>query len=482
VFPEVTGAALAPPALHLALHALPGQATKVLTWAGTNNRFAPLADDAVMDRAAVVAARTLRRVAQRARKQAAALAATVTPQQNHKTVPQATSPASASASHGQPAPQPEGQRVVSLLEAHRIFGHCDLRRVPGLVRATPGLTLRRDARDKDPCLGCSLGKATAARTTKGPHAPRQGPWFAVDLTGVKTPSLQHGFTHAVVITEIDTHFKEVLFVKDRSGTTLAHEFRLWTLRRFPGAEAPPSGATLWIDEDGSLVAGHLRQLVDSYGWKIHKATSADHATHGVAERSIRTLAHHTACYLHDSNLPPSFWAVAMAHACFIWNRMPNPRDGKVPAKLAGLPDHTLHGPLLKPFGCLAAVYDPDASKSDWAPRANLAISLGVDQSSSHGTFILFDLATGRLRRSRAVRHFASVYPEARTDPAYRQHLLAQLRPTVNFTLAHPSVSAYDKDPTDWRHSLTGIPRPFQDGRGGGFITGGTALSPVPAQH
>ncbi len=50
--------------------------------------------------------------------------------------------------------------------------------------------LRRDDRDKMPCLGCSLGQATAARTTSGPHAPRAGPWFAIDFTGPKVPSFQ----------------------------------------------------------------------------------------------------------------------------------------------------------------------------------------------------------------------------------------------------------------------------------------------------
>jgi hypothetical protein len=221
---------------------------------------------------------------------------------------------------------------------------------------------------------------------------------------------------------------------------------------------PPDRGDALGDEDSTFVAGTVKAMVDSWGLKLHKAAPGDHATHGVAERSIRTLSHHAAAYLHDTTLPPTFWAFAMSHAAYIWNRLPSPRDERVPAQLADRPDHRLTADGLKPFGCLVTVFDPSFTKSDWAPRACLAINLGKDQSSTHGTWLLLDLATGRLRRSRAVRHFTKIYPQARTDPAYRQRLLEALRPSVSLSLAHPSIAAYDMDPLDWRPALTGIPR------------------------
>jgi hypothetical protein len=85
--------------------------------------------------------------------------------------------------------------------------------------------------------------------------------------------------------------------------------------------------------------------------------------------------------------------------------------------------------LLKPFACFLTVFEPGSTKTDWATRVCPAISRGVDQSSHYGTLILFDVATDRLRRSRAVRRFpsVSVYRTTRRRARHRQQNIHTVR-------------------------------------------------------
>ena len=110
---------------------------------------------------------------------------------------------------------------------------------------------------------------------------------------------------------------------------------------------------------------------------ITRQTTPPHTPehNGVAERANRTLVESAKFMLHTAQLPPTYWALALAMAAFIRNRSPTralhrmtPYEAWTGAKpsLAGL----------RVFGCLAYVHIPKANRSKLEYKARPCIFVG----------------------------------------------------------------------------------------------------------
>jgi hypothetical protein len=148
---------------------------------------------------------------------------------------------------------------------------------------------------------------------------------------------------------------------------------------------------------------------------FHRTTTPySSVRNGKAERRIGIIIADTRTLLIDSGLRPTFWAYAAAHAAYIRNRVPN-KDGDSPhSKVMGAEPRLDH---LKPFGCAAYVWIPEAQRTDRKlnARALRGIFLGFEPGTHNAR--IFDPVGRKHLRSRDVKYQEEVFPARKEDQA-----------------------------------------------------------------
>ena len=122
--------------------------------------------------------------------------------------------------------------------------------------------------------------------------------------------------------------------------------------------------------------------------------------------SIRTLLH--------ASMPPSYWAEALAAACYLLNRRPSSSiHSEVPYTRLFREQPTYDH--LRVFGCLCYPNLQATSAHKLASRSTACVFLGYP--SSHKGYRCLDLSTRRIIISRHVIFDESRFPFADSSPA-----------------------------------------------------------------
>ena len=108
-------------------------------------------------------------------------------------------------------------------------------------------------------------------------------------------------------------------------------------------------------------------------------------SNGLVERANRTICEKARALLHDSKLPPSFWAEACSHACTLRNLLPTGEDNKSPWERAfGSPPDLSK---LKVFGALCYIRVPDALRRKLDHKAQVGVLLGNDARGNYRALV-----------------------------------------------------------------------------------------------
>ena len=160
------------------------------------------------------------------------------------------------------------------------------------------------------------------------------------------------------------------------------------------------------DRGGEFI-GDAAQTVCSRRGILHSPTpSYSPSSNGCCERWMRTVMQATRCLLIAAELPPFFWAEALAAVIHVLNRCPTASlNGVTPyEKWYGKPPDISH---LRVFGSLAYALKPSTMLKKLDARSSRYIFVGYD-SGTHG-YRLYDPVTRRISVRRDV-----AFDESRT--------------------------------------------------------------------
>jgi histone deacetylase 1/2 len=179
---------------------------------------------------------------------------------------------------------------------------------------------------------------------------------------------------------------------------------------------------LQADNGTEFVNNATSTFLAAHGILLRLSCPYTSAQNGKAERILRTLNNSVRTLLHAS-MPPSYWAEALAAACYLLNRRPSSSiHTEVPYTCLFREQPTYDH--LRVFGCLCYPNLQATSAHKLASRSTACVFLGYP--SSHKGYRCLDLSTRRIIISRHVIFDESRFPFADGSPAPDSSLLSWL--------------------------------------------------------
>jgi hypothetical protein len=165
--------------------------------------------------------------------------------------------------------------------------------------------------------------------------------------------------------------------------------------------------TYMTDSGSAFTSKAFAENLNTYRQLNKFAGTAAHNQNAIAERAIRTITSSARCMLIHAAVhwpevsDTALWPMAVAHAVFLWNHVPNPSTGLSPADIftrTRFPLEKLHD--LHVFGCPAYVLDKklaDGKKLPrWTPRSDRCMYLGRADKYASSVYLVLNIATGSI--------------------------------------------------------------------------------------
>ena len=176
--------------------------------------------------------------------------------------------------------------------------------------------------------------------------------------------------------------------------------------------------SLRTDGGGEYVSAAWSEYVKTKGISHELTAPYSPQQNGMAERLNRTLLEKMRCLLIWSELPKSYWDVALLHSNWLRNRQPTSAlQGGIPIEVWSGKAPSFHN--FHTFGCLVQYlkvgHDKDKQSNKFASRTAFAIFLGMP--SKQAGYLIYDpLRTGVLVRD-DVRFYDDIpgYPRLVTN-------------------------------------------------------------------
>ena len=217
------------------------------------------------------------------------------------------------------------------------------------------------------------------------------------------------------------------------------------------------------DNGSAFTSKMFKDHLEQQGQTSIFSGAGSHHQNGTAERNIQTIMAmaqtmllHAAIHWSDVAADPTVWPLAVRHAVWIHNRIPNVSTGLSPMDTwsrTRFPLHKLH--LLHIWGCPTCVLEKrladGKSLGRWQPRAQRMMWMGFsDKHSSDVPFVL-NPYTGSITPQWNVvvdDWFATIATSANNLPAFDADEWSKMfgTYTYNFPMEEGDVSKYD-DPT-----------------------------------
>ena len=186
--------------------------------------------------------------------------------------------------------------AASLLEWHKILGHCNFSDIRKLEKVVDGMNITNY--DETDCEICTQGKMRQARS-RTPDRRAKAPLDFVhsDLAGPVSPEGKDGFRYALSFVDDYSGVIMIYFLKNKSDTVEATKQFL--------ADIAPLGKVKCIrsDNGGEFIGHEFKSLLRNS--KIKHETCAPYSPHqnGTAERAWSSLFNMTRCLLLEAKLP-----------------------------------------------------------------------------------------------------------------------------------------------------------------------------------
>ena len=169
---------------------------------------------------------------------------------------------------------------------------------------------------------------------------------------------------------------------------------------------------VYIDGGSEFLNSTVEDYCARHGMELHPAPPATPQLDGIAERWGQTLKSMGLTLLKHGNVPARFWAAAMAHASFVWNRSHVAKEtGRVPMEVM-----RRQSPSIKHwgvFGCDVWMHVLKKHRADsFSERAEAGIYLGHD--AQYNCAKVWSLRQGKIVHSRDVvyRHLTFTHASA----------------------------------------------------------------------
>ena len=203
----------------------------------------------------------------------------------------------------------------------------------------------------------------------------------LDLVGPMAPSSKHGgYTYFQSGIDVGSRLSFVSLLRTKGEAFAAYKPLITALE----VEARTNLKTLRTDGGGEYISGEWKAFAQEKGFQ-HQLTAPDSPEqNGVNERLNRTLLEKMRCLLICSELPKSYWDVALLHANWLRNRSPTSAlKGGVPHTVwTGKEQNLKH---VHTFGCLVQYLKVGHDKDKMgklAPKTAYGIFLGMPKAQS----------------------------------------------------------------------------------------------------
>ena len=282
----------------------------------------------------------------------------------------------------------------TLLDWHRILGHCNFSDVKKLEGVADGMKITSHVEVE--CKTCTAGKMNQMRN-RNPDRRAKAPLDLVhsDLAGPINPVGKDGFSYALSFVDDFSGVIMIYFLKNKSNTVEATQQFL--------ADMAPLGQVKCIrsDNGGEFTSHRFKSLLREN--KIKHETCAPYSPHqnGTAERAWFSLFNMARCLLLDAKLPKMLWTYAVMASAYIRNRCFNDRLGKTPYEaMTGLRPNLSN---MHVFGAVCYAYIQNPKKLE--PRSREGIFVGYDKNSP--AYLVYFPESMKVEKVRCVKFFDS---------------------------------------------------------------------------
>jgi len=268
----------------------------------------------------------------------------------------------------------EESNAISLFDWHRRMGHHSMKTIVDMANgAVTGMVLK-DIPDNlprlDTCHSCALTKSQRLPFKTGhTRATQVLELIHGDLVGPMPVESVSRCKYGFVLMDDYSRASWVLPLRAKSDAPV--EFEKWAAMMQNGTGK--TIRTVMFNNAKEFVAGKMREFCDERGIRIITSVPYSPSYNGIAEHLVSVATYGMRAMLHDSGLPPRFWAKAMTTFMYLQNQMPTKaNDSKTLFELFyGMKPDVSH---IRAFGCVTKVVLPGellGKLDDWAAMGYL---------------------------------------------------------------------------------------------------------------
>ena len=301
----------------------------------------------------------------------------------------------------------------SILEWHRILGHCNVSDIRHLEKAVKGMSIKNPL-SKLNCEPCALGKMTN-ETNRLPEdrAKKAFERVCIDLAGPVEPIARDNFRYALICVDDFSNLISTYLLKQKSDACLAFKKYLADISPYGSVQKVKymPGLVKYVrsDSGGEFISKEFSQiLIDN---KIKHEKTAPYSPHqnGKAERAWRTIFEMARCLLLESQLPKCMWSYAVMTAAYIRNRCYNHRLGKTPFEAVTLKQPNLKNMHVFGEQCFALVQNPKKLEN----RSEKGVFVGYDKDSP--SYLVYFPERNTIKKCRVVKFFDNNEHDSQTN-------------------------------------------------------------------
>lgn len=211
----------------------------------------------------------------------------------------------------------------------------------------------------------------------------------------------------VTFTDLKSGYCTVYFMRTKDETKKYVKFfveRMKTLKN----DKPK---TIRSDRGGEYLDGELQEYLALEGIKFESTVGYAPQQNGVSERKNRTLMEAARTLLADSKLPKSFWAEAVHHSNYVFNRIVSRKQDKSPFERFYGRKPSLDE--IHAFGTYVYVWIPDTKRTKLDVKSEKMRFVGVDEQSKG--FRVADCRRGTVKVRREVKFLEGAVSDSLPD-------------------------------------------------------------------
>lgn len=256
---------------------------------------------------------------------------------------------------------------------HKILAHRNLADIQAM--GSKGLVIRKCNCDFlcEPCIKGKMSRKPFPK--KGSEAVETLECIATDVCGpIQIESIGHS-RYFMTFTDTYSGYCDVYFMKRKDECPSIVRRHIEKLKNHLNKKPK----ILRSDRGTEYLNKDLQTFLADEGIKFECTVGYAPEQNGTAERMNRTLMEPARTMLAEAGLPKCYWAEAVRHSCYVYNRLVNRKHKKTPLELmyGTKPDYN----NIYQFGCDVYVMVPKEKRKKLDDKAVKRTYIGFDENS-----------------------------------------------------------------------------------------------------